>query len=128
MKSLTTVSSAIDATLLQHKLSQEGIKSFLVNENMSTMFPHLNGMLGWGVHVMVREEDYEKAEQILKGRQDQERFSKCPHCGSSNIGFGMRGKNRVGEKFLIILSMIFGMPVGNIKNKYHCKDCKEVFV
>jgi len=125
---LTTVSNSIDANLLQHRLASEGIKSFLTNENISTLLPHLNGILGHGIQIMVSETEYEKAKEILIAKQNEDQILKCPHCGSLNIGFGMRGKNRIGDQFLIILSMIIALPMGNIKNKYYCKDCKEVFV
>ena len=124
---LTTVANSIDATLLQHQLEMGGIDSFLANENVSTMSPHLNAILGHGVQIMVREEDYQEAKEILVTYQDQSKIIKCPHCGSENIGFGMRGKNRIGDKLLILFTLIVPMPIGNVKNKYYCKDCKESF-
>jgi hypothetical protein len=127
MKRLTTVSNSIEATFLQHKLESEGIVSFLANENTGTMLPHLHGMLGHGIQIMVRDIDYEKAKQILTAREIAERIVKCPNCGSSHIGFGMAGKTRIGDRLLIFFSLIIGIPMGNIKNKYYCKDCKEVF-
>lgn len=53
----TTVSNSIEATLLQHALDMEGINSFITNEHTSTMLPHLYGMLGHGIQIMVRDID-----------------------------------------------------------------------
>jgi len=128
MVRLTTLGNSIEATLLQHKLELEGIESFLTNENISTMLPHLQGILGHGVQVMVREEDYPKAKEILDTHQNESKILKCPHCGSENIGFGMRGKNRIRDRIVIVFSFLFAAAVGNIKNKYYCKDCNESFV
>lgn len=102
----------------------EGIESFTTNEHITTLLPHLNGILGHGIQIMVREDQYQKAKEIL-GKN--ERALECPECGSKNIGYGMRGTQRLGDRFLIFLSVLFAMPMGNIKNKYYCKDCNNAF-
>jgi Protein of unknown function (DUF2007). len=127
MRRLTTVSNSIEATFLQHALEMEGINSFITNEHTSTMLPHFYGMLGHGIQIMVSETDYEKAKEILAVRQNENQIRTCPNCGSSNIGFGMRGKKRLGVRLLIFLSLFVVVPMGNIKNKYYCKDCGEDF-
>ncbi len=105
----------------------EGIESFTTNEHTSTMLPHLYGMLGHGIQIMVREADYEKASEILAAKETEMRVKTCPNCGSSNIGFGIKGRRRLGDRVLIFLSVVAGVPMGNIKNKYYCKDCGEDF-
>lgn len=119
--------NSIEATLLQHTLDMEGIDSFVTNEHTSTMLPHFYGMMGHGIQIMVREADYEKANEILIAKEDENRITKCPYCGSSNIGFGMAGKKRLGEQLMIFLSLIVALPMGNIRNKYFCKNCREDF-
>ena len=127
MKRLTTVSNSIDATFLQHRLEMEDIDSFATNEHTSTMLPHLYGMLGHGIQIMVREDDYKRAKEILTETEKEKVIRECPNCGSSNIGFGVRGKSRVGDRLLIFLSAMAGVPMGNIRNKYYCRNCKEDF-
>ena len=127
MKRLTTVSNSIEANLLRHRLEMEDIDSFATNEHTSTMLPHLYGMLGHGIQVMVREADYERAKEILAEIENEKVVRRCPNCGSSNIGFGVRGKRRLGDRLLIFISAIAGVPMGNIKNKYYCKNCNEDF-
>jgi DNA-directed RNA polymerase subunit RPC12/RpoP len=124
MKRVATVSSAIDATFLQQKLKNHGIMSFRTHEAMTTLLPHFTGLLGHGIQVMVREDDFDKAVSVLNAKQDEVR---CAYCGSREIGFGMKGKSRIGEKILIFLSMILTIPVGNVKNKHYCKECGESF-
>ncbi len=126
MKRLTTVSNAVSAALLQHQLSHEGIESFVVNENVTAILPNLNGMMGFGVQIMVADKDYEKASQVMEKIENFARFTSCPHCGSSNISFGMGGK-RIGEKVVIFFSLLLALPLGNISNKYYCQNCKESF-
>lgn len=127
MKRLTTVSNAVSAALLQHQLSHEGIESFVVDENVTTILPNLNGMMGFGVQIMVADKDYEKASQVLEKIENSARFTSSPYCGSSNISFGMGGKRRIGEKVVIFFSLLFALPLGNISNKYYCQNCKESF-
>jgi hypothetical protein len=127
MRRLTTVSNSIEATFLQHALDMEGIDSFITNEHTSTMLPHLYGMLGHGIQIMVREADYDKAKGILTAKQNEGQTRACPHCGSLDIGFGMKGKKRLLDRLLIFLSVISVIPMGNIKNKYYCQHCGEDF-
>jgi hypothetical protein len=127
MRRLTTVSNSIEATFLQHALEMEGIDSFITNEYTSTMLPHLYGMLGHGIQIMVRETDYEKAKGILTAKQNESQTRACPHCGSSDIGFGMKGKKRLLDRLWIFLSVIAAIPMGNIKNRYYCKNCGKDF-
>jgi hypothetical protein len=94
----------------------EGIDSFTTNEHTSTMLPHLYGMLGHGIQIMVKVADYEKAKGILTDKQNESQTSACPHCGSSDIGFGMKGKRRLLDILLIFISVIAAIPMGNIKN------------
>ena len=121
---LVTVSNSIEATLIQQRLEMEAIESFTTNEHITTLLPHLSGILGHGIQIMVREDQYQKAKEIL-GKS--EKTPECPECGSKNIGYGMRGKQRFGDRLLIFLSVLFAMPMGNIKNKYYCKDCNNAF-
>ena len=127
MKRLTTVSNSIDANFLMHRLEVEGIESFSTNEHMSTMLPHLYGMLGHGIQIMVRDGDYERVKAVLIENEKAKVVRKCPNCGSTDIGYGVRGKRRLGDRLLIILSAIAGVPMGNIKNKYYCRNCNEDF-
>jgi hypothetical protein len=127
MKRLTTVSNSIDASFLQHQLDQGGIVSFVTNENISSLLPHFDGILGNGIQIMVREEDFEDAKAILSESRKTERPVTCPNCGSSNVGFGIRGKRRSGDWLMIFFSLLFVIPMGNIKNKNYCKDCGEDF-
>src|SRR5690606_16575281 len=97
------------------------------NEHTSVMLPHFYGMLGHGIQFMVRDSDYERAQEVLAQKRQEGNLRKCPNCGSLNIEFGMKGKKRWRERVLIFLSLIATIPIGNIKNKYHCNDCGSSF-
>jgi hypothetical protein len=124
---LTTAENVINAALIQHKLDAEGISSFITNEHTSTLLPHMNGMLGIGIQVMVDERDLQKAGEILLRDREEGQIKSCPYCGSADIGYGIGGKKKTKNLVNIVLSVFSGAPVSNVKNRYYCRHCKEDF-
>lgn len=59
---LATLMDSFQAKLLQDKLSNEGIDSFLKNEGISAVL----NVPGFQIELYVLEEDYAKAKEILK--------------------------------------------------------------
>ena len=92
-RQLLICKNAFEAYLIKGKLENEGIYSYLINENFSALMPHYFGILGSGIYVIIRETDYIKAKQILNTNKDE---LTCPNCGSNNIKFRL-GKNRLGK-------------------------------
>lgn len=60
---LSTLENSFQANILQDRLREEGIESFLKNEVLSAVFGNLSG---FQIEIYVDEKDYEKAEGILK--------------------------------------------------------------
>ncbi len=69
---LTTVNSAVEAHLIKGMLNNNGIECMITNENVSTILPHYNNMLGGGIRIMVAEEDFDKAYQLVNNEDEQE--------------------------------------------------------
>ncbi|NLF42900.1 MAG: DUF2007 domain-containing protein [Bacteroidales bacterium] len=122
---LTSFNTSTEAHLFKAILEDNEIRCFLTNENFSSLMPHYNGIMGSGIQIWIDEQDLEAAQEILsKQRIEKEKI--CPYCGSTNIGFGL-SKKRKKKIWIIILSLFAGIPFGNIKNTYYCKDCSETF-
>lgn len=121
---LMTCESLSEAYILKGRLLNEGIDCFLTNENFTYLMPLYNNMLGSGIQIIINEKDSEKAREILKYKIEPNILDLiCPNCGSKNIGLGL-GK-RKGLKILnIIIALLSSFPMGNLKPKYYCKDCK----
>jgi transposase-like protein len=121
---LMTCATQFEASLIQGRLENEQIASFLTNQNFSTLMPNYYRILGSGVQVMVFEDDLEKA-QILLGMNITVELV-CPACGSANIkpGFGRNGPKMI---FAVLLSLFSTVPFNNINMVYRCKDCGTRF-
>lgn len=124
---LITLNSAAEAHLICGRLENYGIVSMITNENFSNLLPMYNGMMGSGVQILVKEEDFEKAYEILqKDLKPPMEKPICPFCHSKNVKLGI-GKQKSAKIFNILLSLFLVIPFGNQKPKYFCSDCKEEF-
>jgi len=121
-----TCDNVPEAAIIKGRLENEGISCFVTNENFTTMMPHLNGILGAGVQIIINEVDLEEATKILGLNEPVKNQIVCPYCQSSNIRFGL-GKKRVGKIILILLSVLIVIPFKNLSNNYYCRDCKSDF-
>jgi len=122
-----------EAHMVQGYLESEGIETILKDE-LTTQVNNLYSNAVGGVKVMVREEDYENAQQILKkgGYLNPEKPQKielvnltattekkqCPFCHSENIG-----KKKTPDVITLIISIILGLIFPFIRRSKLCFDC-----
>jgi len=121
---LLTCDSSQEAALIKGNLENHGIKCFITNDNFTTLVPYFNGMLGAGIQVLVFEEDYEHALEIIKPGDSS--AITCPHCGSTNIKYGL-GRYKNIKLFAVVISLLATIPFGNIKLTYNCRSCRKDF-
>ncbi|MGB6083133.1 DUF2007 domain-containing protein [Moheibacter sp.] len=102
-------------------LEESGLDVFIFGNNFMSVAPNLTGILDAGIELRVREEDFEKAREILQFQEDDKMI--CANCGSGNIKFSY-GKNGLLEiVFSVFSALVVSTPFGNIKRQYFCKDC-----
>jgi hypothetical protein len=123
---LQTFQNPIEANIVKCRLESEGIECFLTNENISRLLPNFSFMFDAGIQLMINENDYEKASEILELNKIQNREVTCPHCFSENVKFGL-GKHKLKKIFAIFISLLTFTPFNNIGYIYYCKDCKTEF-
>ena len=99
---LITCNDAMKAHILQGALENEGIESILHNENFSTLYKSCVSSIA-GVDILVADEDYEKAVQVLRQ------------------GHKLRA---VGAA---VLSMLAAAPPGDNHWEYTCQQCHQTF-
>jgi predicted RNA-binding Zn-ribbon protein involved in translation (DUF1610 family) len=120
---LTACHNAAEAHLIKGKLLNAGIDCFLTNENMTTLAPHHNQYLNAGVRIMVKEEDLNKARELIKEKLEPvSEIHACPNCGSKDLllGFGKRKPLKIFYIFVVIMA---AMPLGKLRPKYFCITC-----
>jgi hypothetical protein len=122
---LTTCNNSIEASLIKGMLENNGIHSFLTNENFSGLMPNCNGIMGAGVQIVIDDFDLDAATKLISSQETTNKII-CPNCQSSNTRFGL-GTNKIKKVFTVIFSLIFWIPFGNVKNTYYCQDCKTEF-
>ena len=112
---LITCNDAMKAHILQGALENEGIESILHNENFSTLYKSCVSSIA-GVDILVADEDYEKAVQVLRQNQSwPEELTLCPYCGSSDIEFVLRKGHKLASSVIRLLRHL--LPNFNLREK-----------
>jgi DNA-directed RNA polymerase subunit RPC12/RpoP len=123
---LCTVDNSYEANFIKEDLADQGIPCIVTNENFTNLMPHLNGVLGSGIQVLVDRGDFEAAREILEKRRKKDIVT-CPECGSRNIKYGLGPTLKTSKILALILSLIIAAPTRHIRQTYYCNDCKHEF-
>ena len=127
MKLLKTYLYSYQANLDIAKLKDEGINSYIKDENIVSIDPILAQAVG-GIKLMVYEEDYDKAIEVINKNdfdnlknefpeEDMDDQRRCKKCGSTNIL--QRNSWLIGVFFFLISFA----PVAKKKSRFECLDC-----
>lgn len=134
LKRLKFYQNAIEANRDKQILAEEGIESWIANEQTVQSDWLLSQAIG-GIQLQVFEEDLEKANEILEvfaagdhqlevehTIENPDFDFVCPRCGSNHI---YQDENPGGTFGVSLL--LFGIPVKVPANKYHCYYCGNEF-
>ena len=123
---LCTVDNSYEANFIREDLAEEGIECIITNENFTNLMPHMNGILGSGIQILVDKDDIEIAKQVIdKGIKKE--IKTCPYCESMNIEYGLGTTHRLKRLIAIFISIVTASLTRHIKPTYYCKDCKTEF-
>lgn len=120
------------AHIIRLKLESNDIPCFIADEHIIGMNPLYNPAIG-GVKLKIFERDYDRCAALIA--QDDSITSEgissdddttCPHCNSSNVGFGNATKKRFGIVTILVSFLLMIYPFKNRK-VWHCYDCGEEF-
>lgn len=124
--------NAIDAHLLRSKLESEGIRSVIINEHSSSIYPINNNSNG-GIRLQINETDRERAVLILEDIEsanytdDNGLPMVCPNCASTEIVSGVNSTKGI-RGILAMVSLIFlGILTIKQKSVYKCNNCGTEF-
>ncbi len=112
----------IDVDLARAKLEADGIEVFTLDESTVSANWLFSNAIG-GVKLQVREEDAERAREILAQKPVPEDGSEkegpvCPKCGSSELGYEV-----FSRKFAFLSWLLTGIPLPFLKKRWACKKC-----
>jgi len=128
---LIAFDNAIDANLLKLSLENEGIETFIFDENTVTIDPLISIAVG-GIKVMVKESDVELAREVVKAL-DSEKYVlendevvACPNCKSDHVHKYTTMKSVNGLMVFIVSFLLFVYPAYK-QNIFKCEDCGNEF-
>lgn len=110
----------ISAHLVRHRLESEGIDTWIVDENMASVYPLYNQAIG-GVKVAVRESEAAIATEILRDMESpvEVEVPVCPACGSSHVV-----DNPITYRWAVLLTLAtFGLYLPVFHRRKRCEDC-----
>ncbi|MFC4347617.1 DUF2007 domain-containing protein, partial [Kordiimonas lipolytica] len=123
MKILYETADYSEALVIKALLEQAGFPAFIDNFNTLTAMPHL--MAGLGLRVMVPDEEFAEAQQLLAdvraenapAKATEDSIDACPKCGSEDVA---RYTTIWLLPFLWAMSLLYPVPPGN---RRACRQC-----
>lgn len=64
-ESIRSYDNYVTATIILHRLQEEDINCYLLNEGMATLVPYLSNAIG-GIQLMIHKTQVERAKEILE--------------------------------------------------------------
>ena len=121
---LAAFDNPMRAEILASRLEAEGIPAFLADAEMMSVNPLWSPALG-GVKVQVREDDAERALEIMRETAPPapgESAPACPHCGS-----GRTFREGYSWGWAVLAILLLGIPLLFESEKWKCSDCCRRF-
>jgi hypothetical protein len=124
---LKTFDNAIDAHMVCSKLESEGIQTFLFDENIISLNPLYNNMIG-GIKLKIAEDDLDQATKILTAMDaspltdENDNVITCPKCNSQKVTPGHRSIKSFGGVIAFIISIAF-LVFPFYKSMKKCENC-----
>jgi predicted RNA-binding Zn-ribbon protein involved in translation (DUF1610 family) len=116
----------VEAHVAKGVLEEEGIQSWLKDENTVTIDPILTNAVG-GIKIMVAKPDAQRAWEILTTlKKEQQASVACPKCGSHNIEL-VSTPRKASNWFTSIVTFFLGSYAIAADKVYHCFDCTHEF-
>jgi hypothetical protein len=128
MLTLKIFDTSIEAHLLKSRLESEGIPSYIFDENIVTLNPLYNNLVG-GVKLKISALDLDRAQKILDEIEakdvsdDEGRTVSCPRCGSSKFHAGYKSIKSARGLLAFIVSLLFVVYPLYYKSVKKCKIC-----
>ncbi len=120
-----TFDTSVNAHLFRIELENEGIESFIYDEETITMDPLLSNAIG-GIKVKINAKDIERTKEFLTKREE-ENNPPCPNCGSKRIMTNFRSFKSASGIISAIAAFLFTIFPPMFKTVNKCLDCNHEF-
>jgi DNA-directed RNA polymerase subunit RPC12/RpoP len=120
-----TFDTSVDAHLFRIELENEGIESFIYDEETITMDPLLSNAIG-GIKVKINVKDIERTKEFL-AKREEENNPPCPNCGSKRIMTNFRSFKSTSGIISAIAAFLFTIFPPMFKTVNKCLDCNHEF-
>ena len=130
MKTVKYCNSTYSAHLVCGALANNGIDSQVINETISSVLPYSSAIDSLQVQVVVDDDNFDKAIEILRCSDHNLNEIHCPECGSMDIESKFpsdKKRNIIMRYFIIFISLICGNSPGYIRRVNSCNVCKNEF-
>ncbi len=125
-KVINAYNNYVEAHIARGVLEEEGIESWLKDENTVTIDPILTNAVG-GIKLMVESSQAQRAFDILTClRQENRAAVACPKCGSHNIE-EVSTPRKANNWLTALLTFGLGDYAIAPDKVNHCFDCGEEF-
>jgi DNA-directed RNA polymerase subunit RPC12/RpoP len=120
-----TFDTSVNAHLFRIELENEGIESFIYDEETITMDPLLSNAIG-GIKVKINAKDIERTKEFL-AKREEENNPPCPNCGSKRIMTNFRSFKSASGIISAIAAFLFTIFPPLFKTVNKCLDCNKEF-
>lgn len=120
-----TFDTSINAHLFRIELENEGIESFIYDEETITMDPLLSNAIG-GIKVKINTKDIERTKEFL-AKREEENNPPCPNCGSKRIMTNFRSFKSTAGIISAISAFLFTIFPPMFKTVNKCLECNHEF-
>lgn len=120
-RTVRTFSSVIEAQIAQTKLESEEVECFVRDEHLANILMLYTNALG-GVRLDVKEQDYDRALEILSAADAQAEQITCPSCGSDRVV-----QNDWSWRLAFLSLFALQLPIPFNKKRRRCEACGRHF-
>src|SRR5574343_86414 len=120
-----TFDTSVNAHLFRIELENEGIESFIYDEETITMDPLLSNAIG-GIKVKINAKDIERTKEFL-AKREEEHNPPCPNCGSKRIMTNFRSFKSASGIISAIAAFLFTIFPPMFKTVNKCLDCNQEY-
>lgn len=129
-----TFTDPVNAHIVKGLLDDNGIESFISDENIVTVNPLYSNAVG-GVKLNVFEKDIPRVNSLLNSgitqaetepEEKSENSILCPRCHSDNVAYGASVKQKFGLWNIILPILLMVYPF-TMRKAYHCFNCDHEF-